>query len=410
MENHKFQIFKFSMYGLLKNLRFFEPFLLIYLFNEGISLFEIGILWSIKEIVIYVFEIPSGVLADRFGKKTELLLCFIFYIISFVIFYFGERYGVFIIAFIIYGLGKAFRSGTHKAMIMAYLKKHNMKESKSQVYGLTRSYSLIGSFISSLLSIAFLLYLKEIRFLFLIAIVPYALDFFLILSYPNYINQRRDTQFKLKKFFLDMKESIVYSFKNSYLRKTIISSSSYDGLFKILKDYIQPLIVSVGIGWVAYSGQQDLSTRKTITIGLVYALVYIISAIASRNAHKISHWFTLEKIVNSIWLLTGVLFLLFGLGHASIIVISLGFLIFYVFLNIRKPYMVEKIGNTAEHMSHASVLSIESQLSSLFIIVFAPIIGAISDNFGLDIMFYFVGGLLLISYLIIGKIKQEPTS
>lgn len=68
---HRLQIIKFGMYGLLKNLRFFEPFLLLYLIQSGLSLFQIGLLYSIREATMYIFEIPSGVIADRYGKKMN---------------------------------------------------------------------------------------------------------------------------------------------------------------------------------------------------------------------------------------------------------------------------------------------------------------------------------------------------
>ena len=79
-------------YGLLKNLRFFEPYLYIYLLSLNIDLFHIGILFSIREIIIYIFEIPSGIIADEYGKKKELMICFLFYIISFVFFFVGGNF------------------------------------------------------------------------------------------------------------------------------------------------------------------------------------------------------------------------------------------------------------------------------------------------------------------------------
>ena len=98
------QILKFSMYGFLKNLRFFEPYLIIYLLSFDISLFQIGILYSIREIITYIFEIPSGIIADQYGKKSELMMCFVFYIISFVFFFIGTKYSIIIIAMIFFGL------------------------------------------------------------------------------------------------------------------------------------------------------------------------------------------------------------------------------------------------------------------------------------------------------------------
>ena len=147
-------IWKFGFYGLFKNLQFFEPYLLIYLLSMKLCLFQIGLLYSIREIITYIFEIPSGILADHYGKKTELLICFIWYIISFIFFFLGMNFYIISVAMVFYGLGEAFRSGTHKSMIYSYLEQKGWFEHKTFVYGRTRSFSLIGSSISAFISIA----------------------------------------------------------------------------------------------------------------------------------------------------------------------------------------------------------------------------------------------------------------
>ena len=63
------QYFKFCMYGFLKNLRFFEPFLLLILLGKGLSYLEIGTLYAAREISINIMEIPSGLLADTVGRR-----------------------------------------------------------------------------------------------------------------------------------------------------------------------------------------------------------------------------------------------------------------------------------------------------------------------------------------------------
>ena len=83
----KTQLMKFNFYGLFKNLKFFDPYLWVYLYNNGLDITKIGFLIAIREVIIYIFEIPSGVFADEFGRKTELVICFLFYIASFVLFF-----------------------------------------------------------------------------------------------------------------------------------------------------------------------------------------------------------------------------------------------------------------------------------------------------------------------------------
>lgn len=104
-------IWKFCFYGFFKNLKFFEPYLFIYLLSKGLDFFHIGLLYSIREAFKYIFEVPSGIIADNYGKRNELLVCFIFYIFSFVLFFLGNGFILISIGMAFFGLGEAFRSG-----------------------------------------------------------------------------------------------------------------------------------------------------------------------------------------------------------------------------------------------------------------------------------------------------------
>jgi len=396
---HKRQVFKFGLYGFLKNLKFFEPFFIVFLKQSGLSFLQIGILYSIREIVIYLFEVPSGVIADRFGKKTELIICFVFYILSFITFFLGREYYYYIFAMILYGLGEAFRSGTHKAMIMTYLDKNEIRESKSKVYGKTRSYSLLGSTISSLVAIGLYFYFSSIAWLFIIAIVPYILDMLLILSYPKYLNEKQDTSFNFKMFIKENINSIKYVFKNKYLLKLLIGSSSYSAGFKSVKDYIQPLIVSITLSMVIFTNL-SADDNTIIYIGIIYAIIYLLSSFASLNAHKISNRFSSNKVISIMWLLSGISFLTLSLFINNIFLLVFVFLSIYLFLNLRKPLIIEKIGNATIDSKRASVLSIESQFTSLLIVIFAPCLGYIADVYSIATMLSIVGSIMIIIYIL----------
>ncbi|MCK5685785.1 MFS transporter, partial [bacterium] len=113
--------YKFSLYGFLKNQKFFEPFFLLFMINQGFSFFEIGFLLAYREVLINLFEVPSGAIADLFGRRKAMMFSFLNYIVSFVIFYFSRTYFNFYIALLFFAAGEAFRTGTHKAIIADYL-------------------------------------------------------------------------------------------------------------------------------------------------------------------------------------------------------------------------------------------------------------------------------------------------
>lgn len=397
-KQHKIQLFKFGMYGFLKNLRFFEPYLLFYFTTIlGYSYFLSMLLYSISVIIVFLFEIPSGVIADRYGKKLELVFCFLFYISSFIILFLFDQYFMLVIGMMLYGFGEAFRSGTHKSMIMQYLDWNDIEESKTKVYGRTRSMSLIGSMVMSLITIVFVLWLPDIRYLFLFTIVPYSLDLLLILTYPSYLNKRQSEKFHMKEFLVENVRAIKYAFLDKPVRGLLFESSSYQAGFKSIKDYIQPIILTISASVILFKSFSSDENLK-IYLGVIYAFIYLISSFASRNAHRVSEKYNNRHTLNVSWLLSGIIMIFMAFFLNNIIIVFVVFLLYYIFLNIRRPLMVELIGNASDPKKRASVLSVESQMVSILVAVFGPILGLIADQsmmwlfitVGIVMMFFFV--------------------
>ena len=405
------QIKKFCLYGFLKNLRFFEPYLYIYLLQViGLNLFQIGTLFSIREAITYIFEVPSGILADQYGKKIELVICFIFYILSFFFFYIGGNYFIIVIAMFFFGLGEAFRSGTHKAMIYSYLEEKGWFKYKTFVYGRTRSFSLIGSSISAFAAIFIIIRLPEMKTIFLFSIIPYVLDFLLILSYPNSLNERVESTLNLKKFFIFSVRKVKEIFSNQDLKKVILSSSLFDGIFKILKDYIQPILQDIilisGIYAVA---AMDADTRLKIILGIIYGVIYIFSSMVSRNVYRLNLKIKSNRLMDISFDIFSILFFLlfFAIRLEMIVLVILLYFVLYLLKDGRRPLVVDVFGDTMRKTERATVLSVESQTRSLFMIILAPVFGYIADGFGIATLFFFIGFSLLIlnRFLRMEKIK-----
>ena len=138
--NKNLQYVKFSSYGFLRNLRFFDAFFILFLVQEGLSYTQIGILYAIREFAINLLEIPSGVLADTFGRRRTLVISFLSYIVSFLIFFLSNNFYLYLLAFISLWCRDAFRSGTHKGLIMTYLKQNGLVGSKNIIL---RTYAIL---------------------------------------------------------------------------------------------------------------------------------------------------------------------------------------------------------------------------------------------------------------------------
>jgi MFS family permease len=144
--------YRFSLYGFLKNLRFFDPFILLIFRSYGLTFLQIGILYSIRDVATNILEIPTGVVADSFGRRRAMVAAFLSYIASFMIFYFLKDFLFLSLAMVLFAFGEAFRSGTHKALILEYLKVQGISDLKVAYYGLTRSASQLGSAVNALIA------------------------------------------------------------------------------------------------------------------------------------------------------------------------------------------------------------------------------------------------------------------
>lgn len=390
---------KFCMYGFFKNLKFFEPFLIIYLLSMDFSLFQIGLLYSIREITNYIFEIPSGVFADHYGKKTELMICFLFYIASFVFFFIGGAFYILCIAMVLFGLGEAFRSGTHKAIIMSYLEEKDWFSFKGFVYGRTRSFSLIGSSISSFVSVVFLLSFNNLRLLFLVCIVPYIIDFILIATYPKRFNEKHATRIRFKEFINQGFLQVKSIGKNAAVMKTVLSSSVFNAVVVSIKDYIQPILQTILLASaVTIFNKMASDDVLSIYLAVIYGAVYLLSSVATRNVYRLGKLMPAGKLM---WVYMDVLAIvllllsLFIALDAVFVIIPLYFVV-YMLKDTRRPVFVDAVGDIMKKKERVTTLSIESQFKALFVAVFAPLFGLVADRFSISILFIMIGALLAV--------------
>ncbi len=383
------QYYKFCMYGLLKNLRFFEPFLILFLLEKEISFLQIGTLYAVREILINILEIPSGVVADIFGRKKSLMASFVFYIISFLIFFYAQSFYFFLVAIIFYAVGDAFRTGTHKAMIFEYLRLNSWADQRAHYYGNTRSWSQIGSAISSLIAASIVFYSGNYSSIFLYSVIPYLLDFLLISTYPDVLNGNTSAYNanKLNHQFLKVIRDFVFTFKNKRVLKAITNLSVHSGFHKAIKDYLQPVIQTFALSvplFVYLSNKQ----KSAIFIGALYFILFLLTALASRKAGMLKDKAKSNEVALNLTMYIG-FFMAFLSGvffHYGFYIVSIIFyLIIFLIENLRNPVGVAYVSELFNDHVLATALSTNSQAKSLLAALMAPVLGFLADQYGVGI-------------------------
>lgn len=395
------QFYKFSLYGFLKNLRFFEPFLILFFAEKGISYLQIGTLYAIREISTNILEIPTGVVADSLGRRRTMVYSFVSYIISFIIFYVSTDYLLFIVAMILFSFGEAFRTGTHKAMIFEYLGIKGWKDQKVYYYGNTRSWSQVGSALSSLIAAAIVFYSGSYKFIFLYSTIPYVLDLLLMMSYPKELDGdiRRLEGEKIKRNFRKLLSEFIYSFKNIDILRAIANISVYSGFYKAMKDYIQPILKTFALSLPTLLSLGS-KQRSSIVIGVVYFVIYILTSFASRISGETAEKFKNLCIPLNITMIAGFsMGILSGLFYdirlfVMAIIIYVGI---YIIENLRKPMGISYVTDMMQQDILATALSAQSQASSLVAAIIALLIGFFADRYGVGTSLIIVSIILILT-------------
>lgn len=375
---------RFSLYGFLKNQRYFEPFIILFFLQQGLSFTQIGILIGFRELFINLVEIPSGAVADLFGRRRSMVLSFIAYIISFIIFGFSSDYWHFFIAMFFFAIGEAFRTGTHKAMIFTWLRLQGRLDEKTRVYGYTRSWSKIGSIVSTILAVLFVLLTNNYSYVFFFAIVPYIIGLLNFLSYPAELEGRPEKSVSFKKMAIHLWECMRSAMANANLRRLIIESISFEGVYKAVDTYLQPILKNIALMLPIFILWGE-AQRSSIIVGAVYIVIYFAAALASRNAYRLVRFAGNEESGSlMLWILNTVIYIaLIPLLYFELYYIAIAlFVLLAILQNIWYPILLSRFDAFATEEKGATVLSIESQAKSLSTMIFAPLIGLMVDYVG----------------------------
>ncbi len=126
--------------------RFFVPVLALFYIASQVSLKEFGIILGVFSATIMLLEIPSGILADRIGKKKTLLISRFLYLIEVVLLAFTNGFLIFLIAKILSGIAVSLTSGTSQALLYDSVKKYGQEHEFKKIFGIQKliSYTSMG--------------------------------------------------------------------------------------------------------------------------------------------------------------------------------------------------------------------------------------------------------------------------
>jgi len=139
--------------GLEKNIRLYLPYMMLtsvmpwlsvfYLFFlERVSMEQAITLGAVYYLAVVVFEVPSGYLSDRFGRRPTLMLSAVFFLLSYISFILADGMPALLLGEVLLAGGIAFQSGSDTSLLYDSLKllkrdsEYGDREAKAAQFGM----------------------------------------------------------------------------------------------------------------------------------------------------------------------------------------------------------------------------------------------------------------------------------
>ena len=355
-------------------------FWILFFIQNGLSLLQIGLLESIFHGTSLLCEIPSGMLADRFSYKTNLYLARLASIVSSILILFGQgNFWIYALAMMVSAWSYNFDSGTSTAFLYDSAVEAGQKDRYLQISSflsgvaeVTRTLGTVvaGFFIHGALAWT---YLIAIGLSFLSIILIYFMKEPIAKRGRNEVLTFKTIVLKVRKEWHE-KPVLFYWMMTYQLVGTLMCMFYF---------YYQQKISDL-VGW-------QVSLVMLIGSGLNLLAVYVASQIGKK-------WNS-NRVFPTLVALTGLALLLVfsGTPFAFLLVYLLTDTLYAVY----QPIYFNDLQGYLPSSVRATMLSINSMLFSLSMIVIFPLTGWLIDRWGLVAVFIVLGLILLLIYPIL---------
>jgi len=341
------------------------PIIILFFLLNNLNFTQIGILASALAITALILEVPSGVFADLYGRRTALIISSIVGTASMVFYLIGTNFHYFLVATVLFGIAMAFTSGTRSALLYDTLAKLGKENQYKKYNGRSFFYSHIAS--ALILLVIPVIYIINERIPFAIAVVFYAGAFVttLLMVEPP-IEKEIGSSFK----------SIISSSRNEIKKSRglflfILLASLTAAFIYATNEYYQPLLI--------------IAELPVTYFGLVYFGKRLSFAIGAELSHR------LEKVLKTGFsiLLIGSLIILAYLGSfvgAGAVLIAAVILFSFVESPV-KIILGDEVNKRTSSKNRSTVISFGAFIQKMALALLALLYGVLADVIGIQELF-----------------------
>ncbi len=380
-------IWKLYLFRIFISIYLLGPIFLAFYIDAGLSFKYLMYAQAFYTICIFLLEIPSGIIADYFGRKKTLIVATILNAFAVYLYALTNNFWVFLIAEFFWALSFVLFSGTDEALVYDTLRNVDDVHKSKTVFGRLESFSSFGVLIATPLGgiLASLLSPKIVMYLM---VFPYVIAFLIVIT--------------LKEAKIENPVSWDYYFKNYKSELKLLISNL--ALFKLIINLVAIQVLIYPIIWI----YQEVFTELNLSLfymGFIYSAWLILAIILMNNFNFFEKFFYSKKIF---LIFSGIFvaIMYFVIAFSSNLYLLLIFIILGASFGLaRKPLLLNYINYYIPSYKRATILSLISMIIFLFVSIIQYSIGFFSE-FSKMILFIIMG-LLALGFTFLSKIKNE---
>lgn len=356
------------------------PIIVLFYEDNGLGLKEIFLLKSVYSIVLVLLDIPTGYLADAWGRRNCLLAGCLLAFGGFICYSFSYTFLAFFFAEILLGIGQSMVSGADSALLYDTMLHYDREEEYLKYEG---KVTMVGNFSEACAGIlGGLLAACSLRLPF------YCQTFIAFIGIPaslalHEFHVKTRIAHPLSNIWHIIRYSLI---TNKGLRYDILFSGVIGAATLTMAWFVQPVLMKIGLPTELFG---IVWTILNLTVGI--AALYSDTLNARLGENK-----TYSLILFSI--IGGYTAVSFSLNYFALFL----FFLFYIVRGLATPILKGYINRQTFSEMRATVLSIRNFIIRLIFAAMAPFLGWLNDAFSLSValqataMILFLPGLLFL--------------
>ncbi|MBE6302115.1 MAG: MFS transporter [Parabacteroides distasonis] len=361
------------------------PIIVLFYKKQGLGLQDVFILKSVYSIAAVTLEIPSGYLADVWGRRKCLLAGSILFFFGYLCYSFTDTFTAFLFAELLLGIGQTLVNGADSALLYDTTAQYRQEHLYLRYEG---RITMIGNFAEALAGIfGGLIAAYSLRFPFygqaVIAFMGIPAAFAL-----KEVNRSKQIQNPVNEIKRIIRYSLVTNKKLCY---NILYSGLIGAATLTMAWFVQPVLIylETPVSWY----------------GVIWTVLNLVVGFAALWSDRVDRYWGAKKmgILILLFIAGGYAALAFNLTYAGLAILF----VFYIFRGFATPILKGYINQMTFSEMRATVLSIRNFIIRLMFAAISPFLGWLNDMYSLQVALLVSSAIIFIPGAIFLRLQYK---